>query len=98
MRFKTDEGFGSKNGEIILLGTFHEWNDVYYIDISIDLYKISGLESTVIHETRHMLVQELKNEKIIDLTKYTEEIAQNNNEYYNNLFDSAIDLLKVKEI
>lgn len=83
--------------EEILLGTFHEWNDKYYIDISVDLYKTSSLKDTVIHETRHMLVEYMRDKKIIDLTKYTEEIAQEKNKYYNNLFDSGIYLLKEKE-
>ena len=80
--------------EEILLGTFHEWNGAYYINISVDLYKNSRLEEIVIHETRHMVVEYLKDKKIIDLTKYTEEIAQHKNSYYNNLFDSGIYLLK----
>lgn len=83
--------------EEILLGTFHEWNDVYYINISVDLYKSSMLEKIVIHETRHLVVEYLKDEKIIDLTKYTEEIAQCENSYYNNLFDSGIYLLKERD-
>lgn len=78
----------------ILLGTFHEWNGVYYIDISADLYKSHMLEKIVIHETRHMIVEYLKDEKIINLTKYTEEIAQHKNTYYNDLFNSGIYLLK----
>ena len=41
-----------------------------------------------------MIVQELKNEKIIDLTKYTEEIAQEKNETYNDLFNRGVKLLK----
>lgn len=83
--------------EEILLGTFHEWNDKYYIDISVDLYKTSSLKDTVIHETRHMLVEYMRDKKIIDLTKYTEEIAQEKNKYYNDLFNSGIYLLKEKE-
>ena len=35
--------------------------------------------------------------KIIDLTKYTEEITQWENAYYNNLFNSGVYLLKEKE-
>lgn len=81
----------------LLLGTFHEWNKTYYIDISADLYKMNLLDEIVIHETRHMIVEYLKDEKIIDLTKYTEEIASQNNEYYNNLFDSGVYLLKEGE-
>lgn len=78
----------------VLLGTFHEWNGVYYIDISVDLYKSSQLIDTVLHETRHMLVEYMRDQKIIDLIKYTEEIAYEKNEYYNNLFNSGIYLLK----
>ena len=89
-----DKGYDADPEEEILLGTFHEWNGVYYINISIDLYKSSMLEEIVIHETRHMIVEYLKDKKIIDLTKYTEEIAQHNNTYYNNLFNSGIGLLK----
>lgn len=81
----------------VLLGTFHEWNGVYYIDISVDLYKTSRLNEIVIHETRHMLVEYMRDKKIIDLGKYTEEIAQEKNKYYNDLFDSGIYLLKEKE-
>lgn len=77
----------------ILLGTFHEWNSTYYIDVSADLYKISLLDEIVIHETRHMIVEYLKDKKIIDLTKYTEEIASQKNSHYNNLFDSSVYLL-----
>ena len=55
------------------------------------------LEEIVIHETRHLVVEYLKDEKIIDLTKYTEEIAQCENSYYNNLFDSGIYLLKERD-
>ena len=80
-----------------LLGTFHEWNGVYYIDISIDLYNDPSLKDTVIHETRHMLVEYLKDQKILDLTKYTEEIAADKNFYYDYLFDSGIYLLKEEE-
>ena len=83
--------------EEILLGTFHEWNGVYYINISVDLYKSSRLEEIVIHETRHLVVEYLKYKKIIDLTKYTEEIARHKNSYYNNLFDNGIYLLKERD-
>jgi hypothetical protein len=92
-----DKGYEANPGEEILLGTFHEWNGVYYINISIDLYKGSSLADIVIHETRHMIVEYLKDKKIIDLTKYTEEIAQRKNTYYNNLFNSGVHLLKEKE-
>lgn len=92
-----DGGYEADIGEEILLGTFHEWNGVYYIDISVDLYKSASLESVVMHETRHMIVEYLRDRDIIDLTKYTEEIAQQTNDYYNNLFDSGIYLLKEEE-
>ena len=82
--------------EEVLLGTFHEWNDTYYIDISVDLYKTSSLSNTVIHETRHMLVEYMRDKDIIDLSKYTEEIAQEKNERYNELFNCGMYLLKEK--
>ena len=44
-----------------------------------------------------MIVQELKNEEIIDLTEYTEEIAQEKNEIYNNLFNCGVKLLKEEQ-
>ena len=78
----------------VLLGTFHEWNGTYYIDISIDLYKMYSLESIIKHETRHMIVEYLRDEKIIDLTKYTEEIASEKNIHYNYLFEQGVYLLK----
>ena len=98
VRYK-DKGYEAGPGEKVLLGTFHKWNGVYYINISVDLYKSSTLEleETVIHETRHLVVEYLKDEKIIDLTKYTEEIAQHENSYYNNLFNSGIYLLKERD-
>ena len=80
--------------EEILLGTFHEWNDTYYIDISVDLYKTTALSSTVVHETRHMLVEYMRDKKILDLSKYTEEIAQEKDERCNNLFNCGMYLLK----
>lgn len=90
-----DNAFNAKLEEKVVLGTFHEWNSTYYIDISVDLYKMNDLlEETVIHETRHMLVEYLNYEDIIDLIKYTEEIASGENEYYNNMFNSGIYLLK----
>ena len=92
-----DKGYKANPGEERLLGTFHEWNGVYYIDISVDLYKGTLLDDTVIHENRHMIVEYLKDKKIIDITKYTEEIAQGENAYYNNLFNSGVYLLKEKE-
>ena len=96
VRYK-DKGYNANPGEEIVLGTFHEWNGVYYINISVDLYKGSLLDDIVIHETRHMIVEYLRDKKIIDLTKYTEEIAQGENTYYNNLFNSGVYLLKEKE-
>lgn len=86
--------YDDEGTEMIILGTFHIWNDTYYIDISKDIYSTDELEEVVIHETRHMLVEYLKEQDIIDLTKYTEEIAQNNNIHYNQLFDNGIYLLK----
>lgn len=79
---------------VVVLGTFHEWNGTYYIDISIDIYKMSMLPEIVIHETRHMIVQELYNKKIINLSKYTEEIAQQTKKVYNDMFNSGVNLLK----
>lgn len=88
----------NKNAEDeILLGTFHEWNGTYYIDILSELYKMNMLYDIVIHETRHMIIEYLKDKNVIDLTEYTEEIAKNNNSYYNNLFDSGVYLLKKQE-
>ena len=84
--------------EEILLGTFHEWNDTYYIDISVDLYKTSALRDTVIHEARHMIIEYLRDKKIIDLSKYTEEIAQEKNDRYNALFNNSVYLLKELQI
>lgn len=86
----------SADSDMVLLGTFHEWNNNYYIDISADLYHMSMLYEIVRHETRHMIVQELKNEKIIDLDDYTEEIAQEKDEAYNELFNCSVKLLKEK--
>lgn len=84
--------------DTVIVGTFHEWNGTYYIDISTYLFVLpSEFCETVQHETRHMLVRELKNKKIIDLSKYTEDIAQNDNENFNNLFKSSINLLKEKK-
>lgn len=101
VRFQREEGLKNKRKnqeglicETVLLGTFHEWNNTYYIDISVNLFRMNMLYETVRHETRHMIVQELKNKKIIDLTKYTEEIAEENNPLYNELFNSSIKLLK----
>ena len=89
--------YNSEGEDTILLGTFHEWNDTYYINISLDLYNSTLLDDIVIHETRHMIVEYLKDKKIINLDKYTEEIAEGKDIYYNNLFNSGIYLLKVKE-
>lgn len=95
VRYRSDRGFRDESGEEITLGTFHEWNGVYYIDISVDLYRLlTSLRYTVIHETRHMIVRHLKNKKIINLEKYTEEIASEEDIYYNDLFNSGIYLLK----
>lgn len=89
--------YNSEGEDTILLGTFHEWNDTYYINISLDLYNTTLLDDIVIHETRHMIVEYLKDKKIINLDKYTEEIAEGKDIYYNNLFNSGIYLLKIKE-
>ena len=80
---------------ITLLGTFHEWNGTYYIDISIDLKDDSKeLIYVVEHETRHMIVDYLKDMGIVDLEKYTEEIARRENIYYDELFNGGVYLLK----
>lgn len=94
VKYQNEDKFFHKKKNEVLLGTFHEWNGTYYIDISANLYHMSMLYEIVKHETRHMVVQELKNEKIIDLTEYTEEIAQEKNEIYNNLFNCSIKLLQ----
>lgn len=86
--------YNNRDEDVVLLGTFHEWNGTYRINISVDLYKTARLSETVIHETRHMIVEYLRDKNIIDLTKYTEEIAQGQNEYYNSLFNSGVYLLK----
>ena len=78
----------------VLLGTFHEWNDTYYIDILVDLREMHSLESVVIHETKHMIVEYLRDEKVIDLTDYTEEIASEKNIHYDTLFEQGVYLLK----
>lgn len=80
--------------EEILLGTFHEWNNTYYIDISVDLYKTPQLTETVRHETRHMIVEYLRDRNVIDLVEYTEEIAQELDTTYNSLFDNGVYLLR----
>lgn len=83
--------------DTVLLGTFHEWNNTYFIDISVNLYRMGQLDEIVRHETRHMLVQELKNENIIDLTEHTEDIAREKNSLYNELFDCSIKLLEEEQ-
>ena len=99
VRYKHENNFKEHKSEpdVVLLGTFHEWNNCYYIDISVNLYHMRMLDEIVKHETRHMIVQELKNEKIIDLTEYTEEIAQEKNEICNNLFNYGVKLLKEEQ-
>lgn len=93
-----DEGYDASPDTEILLGTFHEWNNTYYIDISVDLYDRDEMLMEVIrHETRHMIVEYLKDQKIINLEKYTEEIAEENSYKYNELFDSAVRLLKERK-
>lgn len=89
-----DNGFDADDDELITLGTFHLWNNVYYIDILVDLHNSPDLKKVVIHETRHMIVEYLRQQKIINLIKYSEEIAQEKDEYYNALFDSGVKLLK----
>ena len=44
-----------------------------------------------------MVVEYLKDKKIINLDKYTEEIANRDNEVFNELFGSAVSLLKFKQ-
>lgn len=97
VRYLHDNGYKAEAGETIVLGTFHVWNGTYYIDISVDLYKSEELESIVIHETKHMIVEYLRENKILNLNKYTEEIAQEKNHYYNSLFDSGVQLLKEQQ-
>lgn len=97
VRYLHDNGYKAKVGETIVLGTFHVWDGIYYIDISVDLYKSDKLESIVIHETRHMIVEYLNATKIINLTKYTEKIAQFENTYCNLLFDNGVKLLKKQQ-
>ena len=92
-----DEGFNSEPGTEITLGTFHRWNNKYYIDISIDLRNNEGLEDTVIHETRHLLVEYMRSKNVINLSKYTEEIAKHNEDCYNDLFNSGVYLLKTMQ-
>lgn len=89
--------FSHQDPDTRLLGTFHEWNNTYYINILVDLYNTSDLEKIVIHETRHMIVQHLKNKEIIDLVKYTEEIATEKNAYYTDMFNSGVYLLREEQ-
>lgn len=97
VRYLHDNGYKAEAGDTIVLGTFHVWNGTYYIDISVDLYKHQELEKTVIHETRHMITEYLRLKKIIDLDKYTEEIAQSSKVCYNYLFNSGVQLLKEQQ-
>ena len=64
VKYQHEDGFKVRKSdpETVLLGTFHEWNNCYYIDISVNLYHMNMLHEIVKHETRHMIVQELKNE------------------------------------
>lgn len=87
--------YDTNSNDVALLGTFHEWNDTYYIDILIDLKDTpEALAEVVEHETRHMIVDYLKDMKIVDLEKYTEEIARRDNIYYDELFNGGVYLLK----
>jgi hypothetical protein len=54
------------------------------------------LNETVIHETKHLIVEYLKDKKIIDLSKYTENIAYEEDEQDNNLFEDGVFLLRQK--
>lgn len=83
--------------DLVTLGTFHEWNGTYIISISVDLYRSASLNEIVIHETRHMLVAYLKEKKIVNLMKYTEEIAEGRNERFDELFNCGMFLLKEKQ-
>lgn len=44
-----------------------------------------------------MVVEYLKDKKIVNLDKYTEEIANRDNEAFNELFSSAVSLLRFKQ-
>ena len=59
VKYQHEDSFKTRksNPETVLLGTFHEWNGTYYIDISVNLYHMSMLYEIVKHETRHMIVQ-----------------------------------------
>lgn len=94
VKYKSNNNFKARPDDRVLLGTFHEWNNTYYIDISIDLYRMVALKDVVIHETRHMIVEYLKDENIINLDKYTEEIAQEKDNHCNDLFNDGVYLLK----
>lgn len=98
VKYRKDNGFDADPEEEITLGTFHEWNSVYYIDISKDLYESSLLGQIVIHETRHMLVRYLYEQKIINLSKYSEDIARGIDSNYDGLFNNAVILLKKAQI
>lgn len=93
-RFVTYKINEKDDDDEVLLGTFHKWNSKYYIDISVNLYKLEPFQKIVEHETRHMIVQYLKDKNIINLEKYTEEIAQEKTNYYSGLFTCGIYLLK----
>lgn len=87
--------YDTNSNSTVLLGTFHEWNGTYYIDISVDIKdETTTLLDVVEHETRHMIVDYLKDTKVVDLEAYTEEIAGRKNIYYNELFNGGVYLLK----
>ena len=96
VKYTNEDRFKRKKGDnsTVILGTFHEWNGTYYIDISMNVYKMSMFHDVVVHETRHMIVQELRNKRIINLDKYTEEIAEQENKLYDDIFNSGVNLLK----
>ena len=81
----------------VTFGTFHEWNGKYYICISDEIKESGLLYYIVAHETRHMVVEYLKDKKIINLDKYTEEIANRDDEAFNELFSGAVSLLRFKQ-
>lgn len=80
--------------DLVTLGSFYEWDNKYYINISSNIVSERRLREVIIHETRHMVVEYLKNNDILDLSDYTEEIAQGTNKCYNALFFSAVDVAK----
>lgn len=96
--YRWDNGFDADPEEEITLGTFHEWNGKYYIDISKDLYESGLLSQIVVHETRHMIVRYLYEKKIINLSKYSEDIARGIDSNYDGLFNNAVILLKKAQI